>query len=710
MKLQELVSILETSFDAGILVNESGNIHFLNSAALDFFGNPNESLQNIGINEALVFLNKETNTPLLWKEVKQSLNESITVIVKSKDDKDTLSGEARQTEIGEYTLLFIRPSSSSANNNNLAASMVEASLDPVFTISSDGIIQMVNSAACRLFQYTQEEFVGSNISIIAGGIHEEHHDGYMENYLLTKEAKVMGKRRRLPAKRKDGCEFVIELSVVEIRGQQHLFCGFVRDLTDILASQALVTSILDAALDPLFQVNEHGIIQMVNKAATAQFGWTRDEFIGSNISMIVGPEHASKHDQYMDRYLKTGEARVMGTKRELPARRKDGSEFIIQLSLVEVKVENGDERLFCGFVHDLTEQKALMASIERERNLIAGVIDASLDPLFQVNETGIIQMVNKAASTQFGWTHDEFLGSNINMIVGGEHAARHGQYMERYLKTGEARVMGTKRELPARRKDGSEFIVELSLVEVPVDEGQERIFCGFIFDLTEQKKHLQDIQRREAFTNKIIEGSYDALFVTDKNGNITRVNTTAVKKFESSRDDLSKLSIFSLLNSNHASWLQGEVEKYLTTGIPTTTQREVEAIRPCGDAFPVAIGVSEMEGPDGEPYFAVYMHDLSERKRMLQIEAEKAAAEYLLFNMLPETIAGRLKNDPSHIAESHSFAAVLFADIVGFTSMSSMMEPHEVVSMLNDLFSMFDEVVERYDLNKVKTIGGKSTA
>ncbi|MEM7044088.1 MAG: PAS domain-containing protein, partial [Pseudomonadota bacterium] len=147
--------------------------------------------------------------------------------------------------------------------------------------------------------------------------------------------------------------------------------------------------------------------------------------------------------------------------------------------------------------------------------------------------------------------------------------------------------MGTKRELPARRKDGSEFIVQLSLVEIPVSQGQKRIFCGFILDLTEQKKHLHEIERRESFTNKIIEGSYDALLVTDKTGKIVRVNTMAVRKFEAGSDKLCSLSIFSLLSEEDSKWLDGEMQQYLTVGIPITTQREVEAVRPCGDAFPV---------------------------------------------------------------------------------------------------------------------------
>jgi len=156
------------------------------------------------------------------------------------------------------------------------------------------------------------------------------------------------------------------------------------------------------------------------------------------------------------------------------------------------------------------------------------------------------------------------------MIVGGEHASKHGQYLERYLRTGEARVMGTKRELPARRKDGSELTIQLSLVEVPVKEGQARMFCGFILDLTEQKEHLSEIQRRESFTNEVIEGSYDALLVTDKDGNINRVNTTAVRKFEADSNKLCSLTIFSLLAPGDAAWLKGEMEQSLTAGIPTT--------------------------------------------------------------------------------------------------------------------------------------------
>lgn len=90
---------------------------------------------------------------------------------------------------------------------------------------------------------------------------------------------------------------------------------------------------------------------------------------------------------------------------------------------------------------------------------------------------------------------------------------------------------------------------------------------------------------------------------------------------------------------------------------------------------------------------------------MLQINAKKNAAKYLLFNRLRKDIAGQFKDDPSPIAQSYSVAVVLFADIVGFTTMSSIMDLCAIVSMLNNLFSMFNNVVEKYGLkNKVKKV------
>jgi len=88
---------------------------------------------------------------------------------------------------------------------------------------------------------------------------------------------------------------------------------------------------------------------------------------------------------------------------------------------------------------------------------------------------------------------------------------------------------------------------------------------------------------------------------------------------------------------------------------------------------------------------------------LLRHEQEKA--ENLLLNILPKDIAAILKNESRTIADYFEDASVLFADVVNFTPLSAMMSPVELVAMLNEVFSRFDALVEKYELEKIKTIG-----
>jgi adenylate cyclase len=87
------------------------------------------------------------------------------------------------------------------------------------------------------------------------------------------------------------------------------------------------------------------------------------------------------------------------------------------------------------------------------------------------------------------------------------------------------------------------------------------------------------------------------------------------------------------------------------------------------------------------------------------LRAEQEKSERLLLNILPETIADRLKQGESNIADGFAEVTILFADIVGFTEISSRTSPQELVELLNKIFSAFDHLTDRYGLEKIKTIG-----
>ena len=366
--------------------------------------------------------------------------------------------------------------------------VLDATFEPGFLTDENGELLHMNESAESMFEFALKEGEKTQISSV---LEIEGADGALPWSAITDDLKAAERsvcQMVGSAIKKSGDKFSAEVQVAltpvgqvaffikPAESDNNQFDHMTRYMSTLLN---MLTSIIDTSLDPIFQINEVGVIQMINEAAVKTFGYTRDEFIGANISMICGGDHAKKHDGYLKRFLQTGENRAMGKKRELPARRKDGSEFPIELGLVQIFNDTTQERMFVGFLRDLTEIK------KRER-LSSGIIEAAFDPMFTINSKGIIQFVNEAATKEFGFTKEEFIGNNISCIVGSEHAPNHDKYIARYLETGEARVMGKKRPLKARRKDGSEFSIELGLSGIDVNVGEDKMFCGFVRNLEKE--------------------------------------------------------------------------------------------------------------------------------------------------------------------------------------------------------------------------------
>jgi len=246
--------------------------------------------------------------------------------------------------------------------------------------------------------------------------------------------------------------------------------------------------IADTSFDPVVMINEAGTIVFCNEATESLFQRSKDELMGQSMSILCGGGHGDQHQSYIQRYLQTGVAKKMGVRREVLARKADGTEFPVALGLKEIKHEHTPEgtveRLFVSYMSDLSQIRQHEEELEFREREAQSFIDASFDPMIQIDETGIIQVVNESAVQLFGWSREEFVGSNVSMICGGEHAAQHDGYLRRYLQSGQKHVIGKKRKVPARRKDGSEFTIELGVQQVETMQGDLR-FCAFIRDLTE---------------------------------------------------------------------------------------------------------------------------------------------------------------------------------------------------------------------------------
>jgi two-component system sensor kinase FixL len=142
--------------------------------------------------------------------------------------------------------------------------------------------------------------------------------------------------------------------------------------------EAHLKSILDTVLDATIVSEQDGTIVSFNAAAVRQFGYAEDEVIGQNLRMLMPQPYRREHDGYLQRYLTTGEKRIIGVDRVVVGQRKDGSTFPMKLAVGEMRT--GGRRFFTGFVRDLTELEESAARLQE--------VQTELARLARLNEMG----------------------------------------------------------------------------------------------------------------------------------------------------------------------------------------------------------------------------------------------------------------------------------------------------------------------------------
>ena len=137
--------------------------------------------------------------------------------------------------------------------------------------------------------------------------------------------------------------------------------------SELAANEARMRSIVTTAVDGIVTIDSRGVIQSTNPAVEAIFGYARDEMRGQNVKMLMPEPYRSEHDGYLERYVRTREPRVIGVRSELFGRRKDGTDFPLELGLSEVERPDGDSR-FVGILRDVSERHEAQQALEEAKN------------------------------------------------------------------------------------------------------------------------------------------------------------------------------------------------------------------------------------------------------------------------------------------------------------------------------------------------------
>ncbi|QPK65288.1 PAS domain S-box protein [Methylomonas sp. LL1] len=148
------------------------------------------------------------------------------------------------------------------------------------------------------------------------------------------------------------------------------FNGLLNQKMDSLKHQTTqLNTILDTAPSAIITIDQHGIVTSFNKAAEKIFGYSQVEIIGKNVSCLMPDTIAPQHDGYIQRYLQTGQATIIGKRREVEARRKNGQFFPALLRVKPMRIDN--ETFFSGVIDDISDTKALQTQLVQAQKLEA---------------------------------------------------------------------------------------------------------------------------------------------------------------------------------------------------------------------------------------------------------------------------------------------------------------------------------------------------
>src|SRR5262249_13917151 len=131
---------------------------------------------------------------------------------------------------------------------------------------------------------------------------------------------------------------------------------------EALAREAHLASILETVPDAMIVIDEDGRVQSFSSAAELLFGYSRPEVLGKNVKMLMPSPYRENHDDYMKRYMRTGERRIIGIGRLVVGERKDGSTFPMELAVGEMC--SADRHFFTGFIRDITQRQESEARLQ----------------------------------------------------------------------------------------------------------------------------------------------------------------------------------------------------------------------------------------------------------------------------------------------------------------------------------------------------------
>jgi len=630
--------------------------------------------------------------------------------------------------------------------------ILEAVPGIVSWISSDLKYLGVNRQLAENFNMPQEAFIGRDIGFLEASsefnqLVKELFASPQRDVYREVDAQVNGiNRNYLIVARKydqDRAAFTIGIDITE--RQQALEAQ--------RQAEANYQSIFENAIEGIFQTAPDGHYLSVNPALARIYSYDSPEVLMANITNIQEQLYLNPNRRDLFSLLLQENDLVVDFESQI--RRKDGSITWISENARAVRDDQDNLLYYEGTVEDITKRKQAEEALQRANEELETRVEERTAALKQLNHQLGVEIVERqkieaelralfAAMTDIIAVFDDqgrylkIISTNSELLYGSATKSI-GKTVYEVLPPMQAQLFAShiQQALTTGQTVSVEYSLPIQHKEMAIHKNQE---AGLIFrlqaksqkpklgeiwfaanaspmpgnrviwvarDITERKLAEEAMRQAEEKYRSIFENAICGIFQTTVDGRYLSVNSSLARMYgysspEEMMEYLTDIQKQLYVDPNRRNELVAILER---DGAVSNFEYQVyrkdgSIIWSCGNTRAVRDTKGNILHYEGT------VEDITMRKQAEEaLRAEQAKSEGLLLSILPKMIAEQLKQDQSAIAEQFEEATILFADIVGFTPLSSSMPPTELVALLNQIFSRFDRLTQKYGLEKIKTIG-----
>jgi len=377
----------------------------------------------------------------------------------------------------------------------LLRAVIDGTTDAVFVKDREGRYLMINGAGA--------EFLGKTVAQVLGQDDTRLFSPETARAIMEADGRIMA-TGEVHTYEEVGTAAGVTRTYLSTKGPYRdadgTICGMIgisRDITERKQAEERFRLVVESVPTGLVMTDRAGRIVLVNEQTERLFGYGRDELLGRSVEVLVPDGYRACHPAHRAGFFAQPTRRPMGAGREVYGRRRDGSEFPVELGLAPIRTADGV--LVLSVIVDIIERKRA----EEARARLAAIVELSEDAILSMSLDGVVQTWNRAAEKMYGYSALEILGRPIAPLIPPD---RRDEAAANLRQVGQGRRL-ENHETVRTRKDGTQIDISLSISPLPDASGRVTAVAKIARDITPRKSDERRLAAEHAVTRALAEST-----------------------------------------------------------------------------------------------------------------------------------------------------------------------------------------------------------